>query len=187
MSTTATATPLVTADEFLRVHGDASGVELVNGKIVRLPMPGAMHGEVCVTAAALIHQFVKTNKLGRVMGNDTYIRTRTAPDGCRGADVCYVSYAVLPADQPTPTGPLTPPLELVVEVRSPSDSFADLTDKATEYARAGVQVVLILDPPTESAGVFRANELPQRFHNGDELTLPDVLPGFAVPVAKFFE
>jgi hypothetical protein len=30
--------------------------------------------------------------------------------------------------------------------------------------------------------------LPRRFHNGDTLTLPeDVLPGFAVPVAKFFE
>ncbi len=186
MSTTTTP-PLMIADEFLRLYGDESGVELVGGILVRLPMPGAVHGEVCGNAYSLIRDHVKANKLGRVMSNDTYIRTRTNPDGFRGADVCYVSYGTLPADQPTPAGPLLPPLELVVEVRSPSDTFADLTDKATEYLRAGVQVVLVLDPPTESAGVFRANELPQRFHNGDELTLPDVLPGFAMPVARFFE
>ena len=58
--------------------------------------------------------------------------------------------------------------------------------KATEYLDAGVKVVVILDPQTDSAGVFRPDELPQRFHNGDELKLDDILPGFAVPVARFF-
>ena len=150
-------------------------------------MPGAIHGEVCGNAYAIIRDHVKAKKLGRTFCNDTYVRTRSNPDGYREADVCFISYALLPAEQPTPDGPLTPPLELVIEVRSPSDSIAEMTDKATEYTRAGIQVVVVLDPPTESAGVFHANELPQRFHNGDELTLPDVLPGFSVPVGRFFE
>jgi hypothetical protein len=47
---------------------------------------------------------------------------------------------------------------------------------------------VVLDPRIEAATVYCGNdELPQRFHNGDELTLPDVLPGFAVPVRRFFE
>ena len=41
------ASPLMTAQEFLRIHGDDSGVELVKGRVVRCPMPGAQHGEVC--------------------------------------------------------------------------------------------------------------------------------------------
>jgi len=187
MFMTTTATPLIAADEFLRLYGDKSGVELVNGQIVRWPMPGGIHGKVCFKVSFLLGGFVETNKLGHVFGNDTFIRTRTNPDGCRGADLSFASFATLPADAVIPQGALTPPLELVVEVRSPSDSVRGLTEKAFEYLDAGVRVVLILDPNLQSAAVFRAEEFPQRFHNGDELTLPDVLPGFAAVVKKFFE
>ena len=47
--------------------------------------------------------------------------------------------------------------------------------------------MLVLDPDTESVAVYRENEFPIRMHNGDELTLSDVLPGFSVLVKKFFE
>ena len=177
--------PHMTAEEFVRLHGDESGVELVDGRIVRLPMPGSEHGEVCGNALVLIHQAVKSARLGRVMGNDTFVRVR--PDGVRGADVCFISYARLPKDQPTPKGPLEVPPELVVEVRSPTDRIKDVSAKAYEYLEAGVTAVLALDPDTQSAAVYRADELPQRFSNGDEVSLADVLPGFAVPARAFFE
>ena len=49
-------------------------------------------------------------------------------------------------------------------------------------------VVLVLDPAIEAVTIYRETEdIPQRFSNGDELTLPDLLPGFTVPVRKFFE
>lgn len=182
-----TTTPPMTADEFLKLYGDESGVELIKGQVVRLPTPGGVHGEVCLNAGAIIRDFVKANRRGRVMSNDTFVRTRANPDGCRGADVLFVSYATLPPDQPTPTGALTPPLELAVEVRSPTNTILEMTAKANEYHDAGVKVVLILDPEAELAAVFRADELPFRLHNGDVLTRPDVLPGFAVPVKRFFE
>lgn len=174
----------MTADEFIRLHVDESGIELVDGQPRRVPMPGCDHGEVCFKAALVIGNHVVANKIGRVMTNDSFVRI--SERNCFGADVMFVSYATLPADQPTPRGPITPPVELVVEVRSPSDSIGDMTDKATAYLRAGGRVVLVLDPETESAGVFRPDELPHRFHNGDTVTLPDVLPGFAVPVGSFF-
>ena len=177
--------PVVSADDFLRVHGDESGVELIHGVITRLPMPGLQHGEVCGNAYHILREHVKPQKLGRVFTNDSFVRT--TPTGVRGADVMFISYATLPASVPTPVGAFTPPLELVVEVRSPSNSVADMTDKANEYLRAGVQVVLILDPQTDPAGVFRLNELPQRFSNGDVVTLPEVSPAFAVPASRFFE
>lgn len=184
---TATLPPpaLISADEFLRSHGDESGIELVNGVITRLPMPGFDHGVICGNAYHYIREVVKAGNLGRVMTNDSFVRTTAT--GCRGADVAYVSYATLPASVPNPKGALTPPLELVVEVRSPSDPYKALVNKAYEYLDAGVRVVMVIDPETESVGVFRANELPIRFHNGDVVVLPDILPTFAVPVSKFFE
>jgi Uma2 family endonuclease len=189
--TTATTVPptpaLMTAEEFVKLHGDESGVELVKGRVVRYPMPGFDHGEVCSKANYFVTRHVIEHGLGQVVSNDTFVRVTTNPDTYRGADVCFISYARLPKEQPRPKGPLEVPPELVVEVRSPTDRLSQLTAKAFEYLEAGVTVVVVLDPNTESAAVFRAEELPQRFSNGDELTLPDVLPGFGVPVRKFFE
>ncbi len=185
MSTT-TAT-LLSGDEFLRLYGDDKRVELVDGQIVRYPMPGMEHGVVCSTANYLITAFVRENHLGRVMGNDNFILTKTSPDRYRGADVCFVSYAKLAKDAVVPKGPLPVPPDLVIEVRSPSDRIGEMTDKAIEYIKAGVPVVIVLDPESESLAVFRAEEFPIRMHNSDELTLPEVLPGFSVQVKEFFE
>lgn len=77
--------------------------------------------------------------------------------------------------------------DLVVEVRSPSDSWQQLLNKSSEYLAAGVAVVLVLDPDKNAATIFRGEELPQTFHNGDMITIPDVLPGFSVALAKLFE
>ena len=192
MSATAIAPPtpavgLMTGDDFLAQYGDQTGYELAKGHLEEIPLPGAIHGHVGFKASILFGNYILEHKLGWVFLNDTFIRTRTNPDGVRGADVCFVSYTTRPADNPPPLGALIPPLELVIEVRSPSDTIGQMTAKAAEHLDAGVKVVVILDPQTDSAGVFRPDELPQRFHNGDELKLDDILPGFAVPVARFFE
>jgi Uma2 family endonuclease len=176
---------LMSVAEFLRRHGDESGIELVHGRIVRLPMPGFRHGRVCFRAGRIIGDFVVDNGLGHIATNDSFIVTRTNPPGVRGADLIYISFATLPQHQ-EPIGAISPPLELVVEVRSPSDSMADLETKAIEYLAAGVQVVLALDPDTDTAVVFRPNQPGVPFSATATLTLPDVLPGFAVPVADFF-
>lgn len=180
--------PLMTAEEFIKLHGDDPGVELVKGRVVRLAMPGAEHGEVCSKANYYLTGYSMEKQTGRVLANDTWIRTGRNPDTYRGADVCFISYARLPKDQPRPKGPLEVAPELVIEVRSPTDRNSEVLQKVSEYLVAGVSVVVVLDPTIEFAAVHRdSDSFPQRFSNGDELTLPDVLPGFSVPVKKFFE
>ena len=180
--------PLITAEQFLELHGGESGVELVKGRVVRYPMPGFKHGEVCGNAFSILRDFVKSRDLGRLSTNDSFIRTGTKPDTFRGADVCFISFSRMPKEQPSPMGPLMTPPELVIEVRSPTDRTGDIQIKIGEYLNAGVTVVVLFDPSIEMAAIYRqAEAFPQRFSNGDELTLPDVLPGFAVPVRMFFE
>jgi Uma2 family endonuclease len=188
MNTTATE-PLLTADEFLRRHGGETCVELVKGRVVRHPMPGGPHGYICNNASAIITPFVRANGLGRVFSSDTFTRVRPGEptDTIRGPDVAYLSYARWPKEREIPEGPLPASPDLVIEVRSPSDRIPQLSAKASEYLQAGVTVVIVLDPHTESLAVYREDEFPIRMHNRDELTLPDVLPGFAVEVKKFFE
>ncbi len=178
--------PLMTAEEFLAHHVHERGVELVRGRLVRLPMPGGQHGEVCMNAGAIIREFVKRLGLGRVMSNDTFTRTHDEPASFRGADICFLSYSRLPKDQETPRGAVPSP-DLVVEVRSPTDRVNTLIAKATEYVEAGVAVVLVLFPETQSASIIRLDRPPEALEAGAELTLPDVLPGFALPLRAFFE
>ena len=77
----------MTTEEFLKLHGDDSGIELVKGRIVRLPMPGLNHGYVCLEAAAILREFVKPRDLGRIMINDSFVLAGTNRDSVRGADV----------------------------------------------------------------------------------------------------
>ena len=185
-ATAAPPEPLLSADEFIQKYVDAKGVELVEGRLVRLPMPGAKHSEVNMEAGLILSDFTRPRGLGRILVGDTFIRTIIDPPSFRGADVCYLSYSRWPKERELPAGVLETPPELVVEVKSPSDRWGNIQIKVGEYLNAGVNVVIVLDPDTESASVHRQDELHQLVHNGDTLTISDVLPGFSVPVKRFF-
>jgi Uma2 family endonuclease len=124
--------------------------------------------------------------MGRVVSNDGGILTERAPDTVRGGDVAYSSYARVPQG-PLPAGYLDVVPELVFEVRSPTDRWSRLITKAGEYLEAGVTVVCLLDPVSETAQVYRADELPRTLNAEDELDLPDVLGELRLPVRLFFE
>ena len=61
--------------------------------------------------------------------------------------------------------------------------------KVGDYLGIGVPAVVVLAPDSRTASVYRNRPgTPQEiYHVADTLTLPDVLPGFAVPIARFFE
>jgi Uma2 family endonuclease len=75
--------------------------------------------------------------------------------------------------------------ELVVEVRSPGDRWRPIHEKVTEYLRAGILVVIVLDPEPQTAHIFGADDAPRTLGVEDELTLPGILEGFRVRVERF--
>lgn len=183
--TVATKT-LLTAEQYAAMPDDGKLTELVRGKVVEMPPPGTLHGYITANIAGILREFVRTNNLGRVIGNDVGIITRREPDSVRGPDVAYFSYTRLPKG-PLPQGYADAMPELVFEVKSPSDRWAEITAKAGEYLNAGVICVCVVDPETESAAVYLANELPRRHTSEEQLSLSEVLPGFSIVVRQFFE
>jgi Uma2 family endonuclease len=130
--------------------------------------------------------FVRANNLGRIVTNDSGVITERDPDTVRGADVAYYSYARVPKG-PLPRGYLPVAPDVAVEVFSEEDRWPRLLRKIGEYLEAGVIAVCVLDPQTETAQVYRAEQPAQVLSAEDELTLPDALPGFQVRVKEFFE
>jgi Uma2 family endonuclease len=177
--------PLMTAVEFAQKHaGDC--VELVKGQVKELPMASPKHGKICVRTSRVMDEYAESNDAGHVMSNDSYVQTGSNPDTTRGADVSFYSYERLPKGK-VPEGILPVVPDVIVEVRSPSERWTVLFAKVVEYLQAGVRAVIVLDEPTGTASVYRPDELQQIFHNGDSLAVPDVLPGFSVPVKRLFE
>lgn len=182
---TAELTALMTAEEFGARPDPGYPEELVRGEVVPMPLTDTRHGEVCARATYLLMRFLEDHDLGRVIGNDAGVITTRGPDSVRGPDVAFFSYARIPKG-PIARGYQAVSPELVVEVRSPSDRWPKVHAKVGEYLNAGVLVVVVLDPEPRTAHIFGADE-PRRLSVEEDLTLPGVLDGFAVPVGKFFE
>ena len=177
--------PLMSAAEFaLRHCGDR--VELVKGLVQELPVASQKHGRICLVTGRLMDEHAEKNDLGRITTNDSFVQTKSDPDTTRGADISFYSFERLPKGK-IPEGILPMSPDLIVEVRSPSERWNAVFAKVVEYLNAGVRAVIVLDEPTGTASVYRPDELQQIFHNGDALIVPDVLPGFSVPVKRLFE
>ena len=147
---------LLTAEQFAQRPDPGHPEELVRGRIVPMPVPKPRHGQICGNAYFFIRSHAEANDLGHVLSNNSAVITERGPDTVRGADVAFYSYARVPRG-PLPDGYLPVVPELVVEVVSPSDRWANVLAKVAEYLEAGVSAVVLLNDDRRQAQVFRAD------------------------------
>ncbi|HET6575817.1 MAG TPA: Uma2 family endonuclease [Fimbriiglobus sp.] len=176
---------LLTAEQYAGLPDDGRATELVKGKVVDMPSPKPEHGYYCANIVSALQEHVRPRDLGRVVSNDSGVVTTRGPDSVRGPDVAYYSYERVPKG-PLPKG-YWPAPELVFEVRSPSDRLSDLYAKISEYIKAGVKVVCLVDPDKATVLIYPGEEFLRMLGATDDLTLSEVLPEFRVPVRQLFE
>jgi Uma2 family endonuclease len=181
-----TAVSLLTAVEYARLPDPGCPTELVQGEVVELNLPVSRHGQICSRIDRLIGGDVEEHALGHVMANDAGILTERDPDTVRGADVCYISYEKLPPG-PLPDRDLDVPPDSVFEVLSPTDLRATNLKKVSEYLEMGVPVVCVVDPEAQSVNLYFPDRPEATLTAEEELTFPQQLPGFRVPVKCLFE
>ena len=76
--------------------------------------------------------------------------------------------------------------DLAVEVKSPSNSWPEITAKAYMWLSYGSQEAWVADPPTTTITIFRPNVAPVTLGEDDVLDGGDLLPGFFTPVWRLF-
>lgn len=181
-----TATKLITAEEYAQMPDLGAPTELVRGEIVEINIPKPRHGEVGLNAGSIIRQFAKEHNLGRAASNDSGIITERDPDTVRGGNVWFISYKKIPKG-PLPQDYMDVPPDIIVEVKSVFDRWNEILGKVAEYLRAGVGVVCVLDPETETVRLYRDEEVESVLSGDEAVTFPDELPGFSVAAKAFFE
>lgn len=181
MSTATVPQRFITADEFRTLKSAHPYSELIAGRVIEMPSPGFLHGLVCAQIIIELGFYLRTNRSGRVISNDSGVITERNPDTVRGPDVAYYRYETLPADQSPEGYPHVPP-DLVFEVKSPSDRWTDLLKKVSELLTVGVNTVCVIDPERELAQIFRGDEPVQIITAEQALEFPAVLPGWNLPL-----
>jgi Uma2 family endonuclease len=150
-------------------------------------MPRPRHGQICFKISHLLGVHLDKSPAGHVVINDSGVVTERNPDTVRGPDIAFYSYAQIPPGPMPRNTYLSAVPELVFEVRSPGDRWLDVQAKTTEYLKAGVKVVCVLDDFTETALVCTAEDPPHKLSGDEEVDFPDLLPDFRVPVRRVFE
>ncbi len=152
-------------------------MELVDGKIIIMSPSGYESDEVATQFSTLINVWVRPRKLGRVTGSSAGFVLPNSDT--RAPDVSFVQAERL-RKSPRSFAELAP--DLMVEVKSPTDSLTKLREKIDEFLALGTRVGILIHPEQRWVEVRRSGQEPLTFHDGDVLTVPDLLPGWEVKV-----
>ena len=75
-------------------------------------------------------------------------------------------------------------LDLIFEVKSKTDSVTKLQEKIQQFLTYGTQVAVLVDPRSRTMEVYRPNTEKVVLGDGDLLQVPELLPGWKLPVAE---
>jgi Uma2 family endonuclease len=75
---------------------------------------------------------------------------------------------------------------LAVEVVSPSDQYSEVEEKVEQWLTAGCRMVIVVNPRSKSAVVYRPDGSLKRLSVGDAIDGADVVPGWQLPLGEIF-
>jgi Uma2 family endonuclease len=155
--------------------------ELHHGVLVTIPPPGDLHGAVESNLSYHLKGQGELRGHGKARSGDVGIVLARNPDHVYAADAVFITNARLPIRR-TPEGYLETIPELIVEVRSKNDTLAALQRKGQDYLQAGAVVVWVIDPFNRNVVEYRLSGASKTYAEDDMLTVPDLIPGFALLV-----
>lgn len=176
----------ITADQLLAMPDDGNLYELVQGRLLRLPPSSWLSSVVATALGILAGGFVREHRLGLCGGEQGGIRLAWNPDTVRAPDFSFVRRERLPDGGIRP-GYFDGAPDLVAEVLSPSDRYADVARKVQEYLDAGVRMIWVIDPDARSAVIYRPGHPPRIIGSDGALDGEEILPGFRLPLSELWE
>lgn len=174
-----------TEQDLLRVLDSEGRIcELIDGILVEKTM-GYFESRLAIALAFFLEKFLEQHDLGIVLGADGTLRILS--EQIRVPDVAFLSWQhfpgrILPAE---PVPAIVP--DLAVEVLSAGNTRGETERKLDDYFSAGVQLVWLIDPTSQSAIVYESRHQSTSITLADSLLGGSVLPGFQLPLQQLFD
>lgn len=175
---------LMTAEELFQLD-NGEPCELVKGEFRTMSPAGGRHGKLAIRISYLVTVFVHEKALGEVFAAETGFILARNPDTVRAPDFAFIAKERMHLIKELDEYIAIPP-DLAVEVISPNDRWMRIEEKVTDYLQAGVRLVWVVNPSTQTIHVYRSMADVTVLSLADQLDGGDVLPGFAVPVEQIF-
>ena len=157
-------------------------IELVNGAIIVMSPSGYESEEVASRMLGKLFPHVEQNRLGRVTGSSAGF---ILPNSDTRAP--YVSFVLAERMRRTSRSFAELAPDLMVEVKSPSDSVTKLREKIDSFLSQGTKVGILINPEERWVEIKRSpDEVPTRLVDGDKLEISDLFPGWEVPVTELW-
>lgn len=173
-------------EEFCRLNPDLRIEMTTEGDLIIMPPTFGHTGNRNFDLTGQLYVWVKQDGTGVGFDSSTLF---ILPNGAkRSPDASWVSksrLAALPKDERTKFLPLCP--DFVIELRSSSDSLAELQEKMHEYVDNGAQLGWLLDPITRSVYVYRAGGAVEEIRNAERVEGKPLLHGFTLDLRGIWE
>ncbi len=180
----------MTVEQFEQFPGEEGWVyELHEGRLIVMPGPGAEHADIQERFFLTLGVYLRSNALGHLSGTSCYnlpLPNNTEELLC--PDLSYVE-PLRRAAMPLRGSYLVGAPDLAVEIASPSDTHPEMAVKAALYLRAGVRLVWVAWPGSQTIDVWRPASPAQpvvTLQSADTLDGVDVVPGFTCPIRDIF-
>ena len=174
-----------TPEDLLEID-DRPMPELVDGELVERDM-GQESDSIAALLIIFLGSFVLANKLGLVNGSQgSYQVFPDDPNKVRIPDVSFTRRERLPNARAAKGHGRIPP-DLAIEVISPNDKAKDVNQKINDFLAAGIPLIWVVYPDSQTVTVFRRDGSAQKLKVGDFLDGETILPGFRLEVAALFE
>lgn len=177
--------PLLTTDDLLALPDDDNRYELIDGDLLVSRAPHIEHQHVLVNFVFAFKLYLERNPIGRIVPEPGVIfdkHNAVIPDL---AFMTNERYAEIVAGGKIMAAP-----DLAIEIISTGDEARDRSLKLRLYGKFGVREYWIVDRHARTIDIFLLSERGLKhaatLGEADVLT-SDLLPGFAFPVARFFE
>ncbi len=112
----------------------------------------------------------------------------TLPDGSmRAPDGAWIPldrWNAISYEQQVRYAPICP--DFIIELRSESDSLAELKSKMESWIINGTQLAWLLDPFEKAVTVYRPNREPERLDTLSEIAGEGPVAGFVLPLDRIF-
>ena len=180
-----TTTELITADELWQMKDDGFRYELVRGELIKMSPAGHQHGRIALNFTTPLDQFVRSNQLGTVYAAETGFKLAGDPDVVRAPDAAFVRRErVEDVGQTEGFWPGAP--DLVAEVVSPGDTYAEVEDKIADWLDAGTRLVVVVNPSTQTVALYQSRSDIRILTADDVLDGGEVVPNWTMPVRDIF-
>jgi Uma2 family endonuclease len=156
--------------------------ELDEGELIEMTRPEYLHNQALQNLLVELVLYFRKNRIGQALVSENLYAlspiTRLAPD-----------VAVILGDhraelQKAKVIHIIP--DIAAEVLSPSETPARIHRKMTQYFKAGVKEVWLVQPEDRTMEIWTGPKLPEQALTGTDSITSALLPGFTLPLANLF-